>query len=126
MLKKFMFVFAVFALTSSSIAAGSSDASQLLPYVNEVKSLPSELTKDRSGGQKNAVTLSRVGRYREAETAFNTVLSFNKIPHSRVSDAQLAKLTAVDGIAAVVEEASKRRLVIVNEAHHMPLHRAFV
>ena len=126
MLKIFMFVFAACALASSSIAADSSNAGQLLPYVYEVKSLPSELTVDRSGGQKNAVTLSRVGRYREAETAFNTVLSFTKIPHSIVSDAQLEKLTAVDGISAVVEEASKRRLVIVNEAHHMPLHRAFV
>ena len=126
MLKKFMFVFAVYALASSSIAAHSTDASQLLPYVNEVESLPSELTKDRSGGQKNAATLSRVGRYREAETAFNTVLPFTKIQGSRVSDTRLEQLKAVDGIAAVVEEASKRRLVIVNEAHHIPLHRAFV
>ena len=126
MLKIFLLALAALTLASNSIAADSSDASRRLPYVDAVKSLPSVPTRDRSGGQKNAVTLSWVGRYSEAETAFNTVLFINKVSHSLVSDAQLEKLTAVDGIAAVVEEASKRRLVIVNEAHHMPLHRAFV
>jgi len=32
---------------------------------------------------------------------------------------------AEDAIAAIVREAKNRQVVILNEAHHVPLHRAF-
>ncbi len=38
---------------------------------------------------------------------------------------RLNNATLVDAISAIVEEAKQRRIVILNEAHHMPLHRAF-
>ena len=44
----------------------------------------------------------------------------------RVGDLdRLQKATAVDAIAAIVDEARHRQIVILNEAHQMPLHRAF-
>ena len=118
--------FAAFAFSIDSAAKGNVAVGQQLPYVGAVKSLPSVPTRDRIEGQRNALTLSWVGRYSESEIAYSTVMSTNKISHSLVSDAQLEKLSAVDGVASVVEEASKRRLVIVNETHNNSLHRAFV
>jgi hypothetical protein len=121
-----MLVFAAFTLSTDSAAKDSGTPSVHVPYVDAVKSLPSLPTRDKIDGQKNALTLSWVGRYSESETAYSTVMATNKISHSLVSDAQMEKLSAVDGIAAVVDEASKRRLVIINETHNSSLHRAFV
>ena len=126
MLKMLVLSIVSVALPFNSIADVSSTASPRSPYVDAVKSLPSVPTSDRSAGQRNAITLSQVGRYGDAELAFNTAMSLFKFSPSLVSDAQLEKLSAVEGIAAVLQEAGKRKLVILNEGHHMPLHRAFV
>jgi hypothetical protein len=125
MLKTFLLALSSFALPIISIAAEHSTESAR-PYVDAVKSLPNVPVSDRSSGQRNAIALSQVGRYDEAELAFNTAMSAIKLSPSLVSDAQLEKLSAVDGITAVLQEAGKRKLVILNEAHYMPLHRAFV
>src|SRR5262245_31165055 len=45
-----------------------------------------------------------------------------KIPQT----APLDGLTAVDALEAIVSEAKSHRVVIVNEAHHVPQHRAFI
>lgn len=39
--------------------------------------------------------------------------------------AQLENAAAEDAIAAIVREARTKRVVLINEAHHVPLHRAF-
>ena len=39
--------------------------------------------------------------------------------------APLTASVAVDAIAAIVSEARTRQIVILNEAHHVPMHRAF-
>ena len=39
--------------------------------------------------------------------------------------ARLAAATPRDAIQAIVEAASKRQIVILNESHHVPMHRAF-
>lgn len=38
---------------------------------------------------------------------------------------QLQDSTAEDAITAIVKQAKERQIVILNEAHHIPLHRAF-
>ena len=45
-------------------------------------------------------------------------------PHAD-DDARLAAATPRDAIHAIVEAASKRQIVILNESHHVPMHRAF-
>ncbi|MFG6414392.1 hypothetical protein ACG02S_10845 [Roseateles sp. DC23W] len=42
-----------------------------------------------------------------------------------ISDAALEGLVAEEAIQAIVEQARSRRVVLINEAHHVPLHRAF-
>ncbi len=42
-----------------------------------------------------------------------------------LSKATLDRLTAVDAISEIVNEAKNRQIVILNEVHHVPLHRAF-
>jgi len=43
----------------------------------------------------------------------------------KISDAAIEGLVADDAIQAIVEQAKTRRVVLINEAHHVPLHRAF-
>ena len=38
---------------------------------------------------------------------------------------RVAAVVAEDAIAAIVREARQRRIVIINESHHVPMHRAF-
>jgi len=42
-----------------------------------------------------------------------------------ISDAALEGLVAEEAIQAIVDQAKSRRVVLINEAHHVPLHRAF-
>ena len=56
--------------------------------------------------------------------------AFDQRPGARVNDIpadidKLADAEAVDAIAAIVAEARDKRIVLLNEAHHVPMHRAF-
>lgn len=52
-----------------------------------------------------------------------TKRGFPKLPS--IDDAVLQGLQTDDAIKAIVEAAKTRRVVILNEAHHVPMHRAF-
>jgi hypothetical protein len=45
--------------------------------------------------------------------------------HQRQAPAAPAGLEAVDALDAIVEASRGRRIVMLNEAHHVPMHRAF-
>jgi len=76
--------------------------------------------KLRAVTQELAVLRSWVGDVDGAVTAFRTV----GIP-SDMSAPDLSEDRAEAAIAAIVREAETRQIVILNEAHHVPVHRAF-
>lgn len=78
--------------------------------------------------------LQRLGTIRTfVGDAFGAMASFdrwmalsNRIGSIESGDLdRLREAQAVDAIAAIVAEAKSRQIVILNEAHQMPLHRAF-
>jgi hypothetical protein len=46
-------------------------------------------------------------------------------PDSAAQFAQVADAHAEDAIKAIVEQARSKQVVLINEAHHVPMHRAF-
>ena len=71
---------------------------------------------------------SFVGDTDGAMAAFD-VLRRRQLRHSPAIVRQMALLehaAAEEAIAAIVREARTKRIVLINEAHHVPLHRAFV
>lgn len=70
---------------------------------------------------------SFLGDTEGAIAAFDEAWSFSRRVDNRNADDldRLAEARAEDAIEAIVSEARKHRIVILNEAHHVPLHRAF-
>ena len=70
---------------------------------------------------------SMVGDTEGALATFD-VLRRRQLRHTAAVLAQMSHLenaAAEDAIAAIVREARTKRVVLINEAHHVPLHRAF-
>lgn len=77
--------------------------------------------------QQLASTRSFVGDTEGAQAAFDA-FDRRRMRHSPATVRQMALLedaAAEDAIAAIVREARTKRIVLINEAHHVPLHRAF-
>jgi hypothetical protein len=69
---------------------------------------------------------SFVGDDSGAMAAFDEVTMARPVVTASTDDfARLASAQEEDAISAIVREAGKHRVVILNEAHHAPLHRAF-
>jgi hypothetical protein len=69
---------------------------------------------------------SFVGDDSGAMAAFDEVTLARPVVAASADDfARLASAQEEDAISAIVREASKHRVVILNESHHAPLHRAF-
>lgn len=69
---------------------------------------------------------SWVGDVDGAINTFDLVFAKRRLPRlPSISDAVIHGLQAEDAIKAIVAEAKNRRVVILNEAHHVPMHRAF-
>jgi hypothetical protein len=63
-----------------------------------------------------------------AISTFDRMHRLRHFPVGRGEETQMslvADASAEDAIKAIVEEARHRRVVLLNEAHHVPLHRAF-
>lgn len=78
--------------------------------------------------QSLAAERSYVGDLDGAMAAYD--LQFQaRAPQDRRQVAQMPGLPDVraeDAIRAIVDEARSKRIVLINEAHHMPMHRAFI
>lgn len=77
--------------------------------------------------QMLASVRSMVGDTAGAMTAFDA-MDRRRLRHPPAVVRQMALLedaVAEDAIAAIVREARSKRIVLINEAHHVPLHRAF-
>ncbi|MFZ6638628.1 hypothetical protein ACO0LL_02755 [Undibacterium sp. TC4M20W] len=59
-----------------------------------------------------------------AVAAFNQ-MPVDDIPATKEEFDSISNAKAEDAIAAIVREARKTQVVILNEAHHVPMHRAF-
>lgn len=59
-----------------------------------------------------------------AVAAFNR-MPVEDVPATKSEFDSINQAIAEDAIAAIVREAKKTRVVILNEAHHVPMHRAF-
>ena len=73
--------------------------------------------------QTLGVAQSRVGDVDGAINSFDKFQSTWNVPQEPAVD--IDGLTAEDAIAAIINAARKRQIVILNEGHNMPMHRAF-
>ncbi|MES2103036.1 MAG: hypothetical protein V4634_03395 [Pseudomonadota bacterium] len=84
---------------------------------------------EKYSGELNfvATMLSMTGDVDGAMRVFDLMESSGRGPDKlKADEAELVKhAVAEDAIAAIVREAKNRQIVILNEAHHVPMHRAF-
>lgn len=73
--------------------------------------------------QRYATTLSWVGKMQESLEVFD---DDRQLPYTKPArKVDTSGMRAEDAIAAIVEQAKTRQIVILNEAHHVPMHHAF-
>ncbi|XYJ10131.1 hypothetical protein ACSUZJ_22610 [Telluria sp. B2] len=77
--------------------------------------------------QQLGTARSMVGDTEGAHVAFDALHRRERRhpPGTVLQMALLENAAAEDAIAAIVREARTKRIVLINEAHHVPLHRAF-
>jgi tetratricopeptide (TPR) repeat protein len=68
-------------------------------------------------------TYPYLGRYQKALECFDRQYHSRRKEPAQLVDAD--RFEPCDAVAAILELADKHRVVMINEAHHVPLHRAF-
>lgn len=110
--------------TDGKIAAERAKLKALAAQVAEA-----EQARDAIHGmlQQAGTFASFIGDSDAAMAAFDEIDALDKKRTRRDADdlERLAASRAQDAIEAIVAEARKRQIVILNEAHHVPMHRAF-
>lgn len=106
------------------IAAERSKLKVLATQAAEVEQAKSAI---RGMLQQAGTFASFIGDSDAAMAAFDEIDALDKKRTRRDADdlERLATSKAQDAIQAIVGEARKRQIVILNEAHHVPMHRAF-
>ncbi|MDO8729227.1 MAG: hypothetical protein Q7K26_05095 [bacterium] len=144
MKKKFL-RWSAFALTLafvSSLSAEEAAVISLAPKTDRLKNLKaseSRVIENDVPGPKGEKSISKkleselvilsfhrtfVGDAEGALEAFNRTLENNG--PANANDLEKINSAAVeDAVAAILHEAKSRQIVILNESHHVPLHRAF-
>lgn len=129
------------ALLTLSAASPVETASKLLAdgyYVAVIDLLEGVADSERVAGERIVISedvypaaLSAVGLYEQAETAFaaasdqiKTIQGEDGPPPAGLAD-RFAGASAVDALPAILVAAKERRIVMLNEAHHISRHRAF-
>jgi hypothetical protein len=67
---------------------------------------------------------SYVGRYRKALDCFNRPIGQGR-PTKMGQLASADRYEPCDAVATILELADKHQVIMINEAHHVPMHRAF-
>lgn len=98
------------------------------------RSLPGPVDKGDTVRLGKIMDLERLGTFRSfagdelgAIRAFDARAALMNIP-ATLGDGDLQDIAGaeqLEAVAAIVEEARSRQIVILNEAHHLPMHRAF-
>ncbi len=104
------------------------DSHQYLAHVKKMRGLEDRYRDSQEWKsiyfQSVGTVSSFVGRYQEALACFDRT---GERILSRPADAGgLRDYDSQDAMQAILELASQRQVVMINEAHHVPLHRAFV
>jgi len=86
------------------------------------------IAKAEDDSQKGGVMYSRIGNYKNALAAddFHRFWQFHKVTLRQGQKDSFSLYHAEDARQFILEQAKKYRIVIINEAHHIPMHRAFV
>jgi len=123
-----LFVLALALLQSSSAAEypGESIDRALREnrYLAALKAAEVEAKVDTTGFMTDLLGLTQSFLSLERET-LATFDSMGAAPMPDIDSSPVDDAAALDAIPAIVEAAKDRRIVILNESHHMPRHRAF-
>ena len=79
--------------------------------------------KSDSDDQHEGINYAYIGNYKKALKIFSQYNSLQKLSKSAIDSFKLYKV--VNAKQYILEAAKHTRVVILNEAHHMPLHRVF-
>jgi hypothetical protein len=120
----------------ASLVVATGKAAEPFDYMAElraretaVESAGEDVGKRRFALQMLATAQSWVGDTEGAKASFQAAMRLNSsTPLSKAGadiDAFLASHEVRDALAAIVEQARRRQIVMINEAHHVPRDRAF-
>jgi hypothetical protein len=102
------------------------ESQQYLIRVNEARGLETKYAKSEQLNsmylQLRGTLYSYVGMYREALTDFDHA---QRSKPTTADPNALQEMEARDALATVLELAGQRQVIMINEAHHVPLHRTF-
>lgn len=90
----------------------------------QIKEKEKELDRVR---QRAAKHFSYIGAYKRAAEIYDPPFYFGfDEPIDSSNEAYIKKFFPVSAVPYLIKRASKERIVIINEAHHLPQHRVFV
>ena len=111
---------AALCLTLATAHAQSAES----PYVF-ADDIATALLRDPSRDQHAAQQYSRIGRYQTALAAYHKGVVPTPRPLPRADSLAFAAYRPTEARAYILNRAKRERIVIINEAHHVPRHRAF-
>ncbi len=112
------------ALATLLLAAAAAHAQKAVPYVF-ADDIAAGLRAQPSQNQQAAWQYSRIGRYQAALEAHNKGPVPAPRPLPRTDSLAFAAYRPTDAKDYILKRAQRERIIIINEAHHVPRHRAF-
>ena len=136
----FYLLFTVLSLNARGISAAENNEQIVATgRFKQLREVESNLADRKNRDYQNEKARANVMRSQYVLLGFNRSMSgdvfgaidaFNQIPE-HAAPAQAIEFDAIqhgvaeDAITAIVQAAKSRQIVILNEAHHVPMHRAF-
>lgn len=112
-------------LAALCLASGLVHAQQAQsPYVF-ADDIAAALHRDPSSNQHAAQQYSRIGRYQAALETYTKGAVPAPRPLPRADSLAFAAYRPADARAYILKRAQNERIIIINEAHHVPRHRVF-
>jgi hypothetical protein len=112
------------ALAALLLAAASAHAQKAAPYLF-ADDIAAGLRAQPDQNQELARKYSRIGRYQAALDTNNKGPEPAPRPLPRADSLAFAAYRPTDAKEYILKRAQRERIVIINEAHHVPRHRAF-
>jgi hypothetical protein len=114
-----------FALAVLLLAGTTAQAQKAVsPYVF-ADSIAAALRAQPDQNQQAAWQYAAIGRYQAALEAWEKGYRVVRTPLARADSLAFAAYQPTAARAYILERARKARIIIINEAHHVPRHRAF-
>jgi hypothetical protein len=112
------------ALATLLLAAATAHAQKAAPYLF-ADDIAAGLRAQPDQNQELARKYSRIGRYQAALDTNNKGPEPAPRPLPRADSLAFAAYRPTDAKEYILKRAQRERIVIINEAHHVPRHRAF-